>query len=146
MTVIVDANIIISALLTPTGKEASLIFNSADIVDFAAPETIYLEIISKKNKIISASHHNTISFIQSLELLLSKITIFSVEKYAPDIFQVASTLTVSIDEKDTEYVALTITLEGLLWTGDLKLLRGLKRKDFINIITTPDLEQILKGI
>ena len=79
-------------------------------------------------------------------LLFEPITVLSVDKFHPDILKVAEELTYSIDKKDTQYVVLTIFLEGLLWTGDLKLLRALKRKGFNQIITTSDFEQILKGI
>ncbi len=35
-----------------------------------------------------------------------------------------------IDESDTPHVALTLELNGWLWTGDKKLKAGLKRKGF----------------
>jgi len=37
-----------------------------------------------------------------------------------------------IDESDTPFVALTIELKALLWTGDKKLKEGLKKKGFIS--------------
>ena len=146
MTIIIDAGIIISALINPAGKEAAIIFDYADKVDFVAPDLLYEEVLSKKNKIITNSHLNEASFEQSLLLITDTISVFSVEKYSPDILRVAIDLTYSVDKKDTQYIALTILLESLFWTGDPKLLRGLKRKGFPHIITTLDFEQILKGI
>ena len=35
-----------------------------------------------------------------------------------------------IDPKDMLFVALTLEVEGLLWTGDAKLRTGLKNKGF----------------
>jgi predicted nucleic acid-binding protein len=35
-----------------------------------------------------------------------------------------------IDEKDAPHVAITLELEGLLWTGDETLKKGLKAKGF----------------
>lgn len=35
-----------------------------------------------------------------------------------------------VDEKDTPYVALSIHLDGQLWTDDMVLKTGLKRKGF----------------
>ena len=35
-----------------------------------------------------------------------------------------------IDPKDMLFVALTLEVEGLLWTGDTKLRAGLKNKGF----------------
>lgn len=146
MTIIIDANIIISALINPNGKEAALIFDYTHKVDFAAPGLLFREVQSKKNKIISTSHLTGSSFDQSLELISTAFSIYDVARYNPDILKVAEQLTYSIDEKDTQYIALTILLEGLLWTGDLKLLSGLKRKGFNQIITTTDFHQILKGL
>ncbi len=146
MTIIVDASIFISALINPSGKEASIIFNSHEKVDFVAPELVFKEVLSKKNKIISGSYHIESSIAESILILETIISIFDVEKYHPGILKVAKQLTYSIDKKATQYIALAILLEGLFWTGDLKLLKGLKRKDFIQIITTLDFEQILKGL
>lgn len=146
MTIIIDASIIISALIKPAGKEAAIIFDYAHKVDFVALYLMYDEVLLKKNKIIANSHLNEASFEQSLLLITDTISVFSVEKYSPDILRVASDLTYSVHKKDTQYIALTILLESLFWTGDLKLLRGLKRKGFLHIITTLDFEQILKGI
>jgi predicted nucleic acid-binding protein len=146
MTIIVDASIIISALINPSGKEAALIFDYAEKVDFVAPDLMYDEVFSKKNKIINSSHHTEISLKESIELITLNLSIFSIAKYDLNILKLAEQLTYSIDKKDTQYVALTILLEGLFWTGDLKLLRGLKRKGFNNIITTLNFQNILKGL
>jgi predicted nucleic acid-binding protein len=146
MTIIVDASIIISTLINPSGKEASLIFNNHERVDFVAPALVFQEVLSKKSKILSSTHHSESSIAESILLLETIISIFDVEKFSKGILDVAKQLTYSIDEKDTQYIALTIQLEGLFWTGDLKLLRGLKRKDINQIITTLDFEQILKGL
>ena len=50
MTVIIDANIIISALINPNGKEAVCIFDYADKIDFVAPDLIFREVQSKKTR------------------------------------------------------------------------------------------------
>ena len=146
MTVIIDANIIISALINPNGKEAVFILNYSDKVDFVAPDLIYKEVVSKKSKILKSSHHTEETLQTSLELITNNISVFSVSKYDPSILKVARELTSGIDENDVQYIALTILLEGLFWTGDLRLLRGLKRKGFKHIITTSDFEQIIKGL
>lgn len=51
-------------------------------------------------------------------------------------------MTSGIDEKDTPFVALTIDLEGSLWTGDKKLINGLRSKSVEWALTTEELDQV----
>jgi predicted nucleic acid-binding protein len=38
--------------------------------------------------------------------------------------------------KDMYFVALTIEMDGILWTGDVKLKKGLTKKGFDKLLTT----------
>ncbi len=71
-----------------------------------------------------------ITFIN--EGLISKKIISSVEKLLKDI-----------DLADVPFVALTKDLNGKLWTGDKKLIDGLKSKKFNSFITTLELSVLL---
>jgi PIN domain len=51
-----------------------------------------------------------------------------------------------LDVNDFLFVATIIYFEGLLWTGDVKLKKGLNRKGFYHVITTSEFKQIIKGI
>jgi predicted nucleic acid-binding protein len=42
-----------------------------------------------------------------------------------------------VDENDTAYVALTLELDGRLWTGDKELEMGLRRKGFDKFFVPP---------
>lgn len=53
---------------------------------------------------------------------------------------------IHLDINDFTFVATTIYVDGLLWTGDLKLKRGLNLNGFVNVITTSELKRILKGL
>ena len=146
MTIVIDASVIISALINPNGKEAAYIFNYSDKLDFVAPELVHQEIAAKSSRIIKSSHLTARTLQMASDMIVQNISIFSVSKYDQDILNLAQQLTDDIDPKDAQYIALTILLEGLFWTGDLKLLRGLRRKEFNYIITTLDLQQIIKGL
>ncbi len=51
----------------------------------------------------------------------------------PENLVTAYQLCQDIDETDTPHIALTIELDGLLWTGDKKLKQGLERKGFVQL-------------
>ncbi len=65
--------------------------------------------------------------------LLKRIEFYNEDSISDESLKKAYELCKDIDEKDLLFVALTIELEGLLWTGDKELLKGLKRKGFENI-------------
>ena len=61
-------------------------------------------------------------------------------------FDKALLLTKHIDEKDTIYIAFAIALDGLFWTGDIKLKNALSKKGFTNSVSTKQLNEIIKGL
>lgn len=42
-----------------------------------------------------------------------------------------------VDENDTAYVALTLELDAVLWTGDKELETGLRKKGFAKLLVPP---------
>lgn len=55
------------------------------------------------------------------------------------IWQQAFEFTSDIDADDTDFLALTLYLDGVLWTGDKVLYNGLKAKHFSKVYNTSDL-------
>ena len=146
MVVVVDANILISAALTPQGPIADFIFSNSSKTQFIAPAFILDETKANEARICAKSKISISEFKQNLLLLLSRLIIVEDDEISDEIFKKAFELTKTIDTKDTIYIALAISFDALFWTGDLKLLRILKRKGYNQIITTADFEQILKGL
>tara|TARA_R110002096_G_C14392562_1_gene706660 strand:+ start:252 stop:440 length:189 start_codon:yes stop_codon:yes gene_type:complete len=56
-----------------------------------------------------------------------------------EVWLQAAELTKGVDESDTPFVALAMELNVPLWTGDKKLINGLREKDFNMLITTEQL-------
>ncbi|WP_462249517.1 PIN domain-containing protein [Ferruginibacter sp.] len=146
MVVIVDANILISAILNINGRIADLIFSNSSTIDFVVPAFIQTELKAKQKKICSENNITTGQFNQNALLLLTQILIINDDEISDAMFEKAFELTKNIDPKDTIYVALAISLDALFLTGDLKLIRALNRKGFSHLITPTDFQRILKGL
>jgi predicted nucleic acid-binding protein len=63
-------------------------------------------------------------------LLLKRLHVHKEELISTENWRQAYRLCEPVDEDDTPHVALTLELEGLLWTGDSKLKAGLQRQGF----------------
>lgn len=146
MTIIVDANLLISAILNPEGSIGKLFILNDHNIDFVFPEYAWIEIQKHKKRICS---ENNIS-LSLFDKLLTKLTlfflVFSEREISTAYIEKAFELTSDIDKNDAIYVAFALALDAMLWTGDLKLYRGLRRKNFSNVVTTKEMNQIIKGL
>ena len=146
MTIIIDANILISGIINPYGQITKLIYFKPPEIDFVIPEYALEEIARYKLRICKETKTTSLQFEQIFDALLVNILRFSTDSISQSDIQAAEKLVLSIDAKDVWYVAFAISLDALLWTGDLKLYRGLRRKDFNQIIITKEMEDIIKGL
>ena len=60
-----------------------------------------------------------------------------------EIIKSTEILLQNIDCKDTPFVALARHLGAKLWTGDLKLIRGMNAKKIKNVISTAELSLLM---
>lgn len=126
--IIVDTNILFSALLNADSKFAEILLNPH--YHFHACDLLYIELFSLKEKLVKYSRLEPHQVIELLSLFLKRIRFFKEEHIAQEHLQRAYELCKEIDKNDTQHVALTLELDGLLWTGDKKLVRGLKERGF----------------
>ena len=133
MIVVVDTNILFSALLKTPNKFAETIFLSDDT--FHAPAQVVFELFRHRYKIMKASHLDDDVVFELLSLLAKRINIVEERKINDAPLQKAYALCKEIDVEDTIIVALALQLEAHLWTGDKKLLKGLTAKGFDKFYT-----------
>ena len=142
MKIIVDANIAFSAILNTNGKIADLLINCTN-VKFIAPDLLRLEIrkyhnkLAKKKKISPSDIQEIEYFIFQNIVFISEIQIE--EKYWKQAYELLK----DIDEKDTPYIAYALKFKCKLWTGDKKLVNGLKKKNRSLTISTNELYELL---
>jgi len=142
MKVVVDTNILYSALLSSKGKIGDLIFNPFQIFQFHAIDFLKTEIEKHWPKLLHVSKIRETDLIERKEILCNQIKFINGFALPQSIILQAESLTSDIDPDDTLHVAATLYLKGILWTGDKKLLNGLRAKDFNDVMNTSDLWEI----
>ena len=140
--VIVDTNIVFSALLNTNSRIGQILINGKNHFDFYSPAYVRFEIFKHKEKIKSFGKLTDNEFIEIYSLILKNITILNHAIIPTDIYKNAELMCHDIDVDDTIFVAVSNFMKGTLWTGDIKLLNGLIKKGYKNFIKTDDLYQI----
>lgn len=93
-------------------------------------EQVLVELFKHKERIIRASQLKEDDIMWLYHSFLKQIVMYKEGLIAPEHRIAAYRLCCDIDESDTPHVALTLHLQGLLWTGDKKLKEGLRQKGF----------------
>lgn len=101
------------------------------------------EILDKYDKIINITGLSDEQLKESIYLLLKRIDFIDDNLVSIKSQKEAYELVKDIDKKDLLFVALSIQTGFPIWTGDLKLYRGLTAKGFNKIITTNELITII---
>jgi len=75
----------------------------------------------------------------SIRQVLKNIDLISSDAISESHWLAVFELTSGIDEKDTPFVATAISIGGVVWTGDKKLVKGLREKGFYQIFSSIEL-------
>jgi len=127
-TIVVDTNIIFSALVNKNSKIATFLLNPNHAL--VMPKIGFVELFKHKEKICTVSKHSQDEILEILYELMRHIEFFDENSISTNALKVAWELVKDIDPKDMLFVALTLEVEGLLWTGDVALRTGLINKGF----------------
>ena len=146
MKIIVDANIIFSAILNSNGKIGDLLINSDDYFAFIAPEFLRLEIAKHYKKLSKISGLSIDNIKKSERIITQKISFIAPEIINKSIWNSAAKLVEDIDPNDTMYIALSKHTKSKIWSGDKKLTAGLNAKNFKNIISTNQLFDLRENL
>ena len=90
------------------------------------------EIEAHQDRILSISQYSSNQFRGIYHSILKKITFIEDILISDEVIKSLLELTRQIDENDTIFVALAMQLDAKLWTGDMKLIKGLKNNDLIS--------------
>ena len=142
MIIVVDTNIIFSGLLNPSGKIGDLLLNSTDSFEFFAPTFILDELKNHHNKLLKISKLSEVELEFLKRILLKKIELIDLENLLSESWEKSMELVKDIDEFDAPFIAFSLELKSPLWTGDKKLINGLKQKEFDLIFDTDIISKI----
>ncbi len=142
MKFVIDTNIVFSSILNPDSPIGQLILNGSKYFNFLSIDQLKNEIDKHEDKILKISGLSKADYDRIYGLIKSKIKFVNQLLIDPDNYQKADDLTKDIDPDDLLFVGLTLQLRCRLWSGDKKLINGLRKKDFKQIITTDELFRI----
>ena len=144
MRIVVDTNIVFSALINSKSTIPEMIIVPFSEFKFFTSEYLFKELENHKNKLQKASKLTEEEIIRARTELFKYIKVISHELIPQEIWHIAEDLTFDIDPDDIPFVALSIFLDAYLWTGDKELYAGLKKKRFNNVFLTSELREMLQ--
>jgi predicted nucleic acid-binding protein len=142
MKIIVDSNIVFSAILNTRSNIGQILTIGSKHFHFYTINLLKTEILNHKTKIQKITGFSDDKFDEIYYLIISKIRFVDDILISDNSIKNAYKLTHGIDAGDTLFVALTNHLKSLLWTGDRILENGLKKKGYSRIISTFELYDI----
>ena len=143
--IIVDANIVFSAILNTNGKIGDLLINSNKHFKFIAPDFLRYEIRNHYPKLIKLSGLDQERVMEAEYRVCKQIVFISEEQIKVSCWKSAETLVSDIDPDDIHYITYSKHFKCKIWSGDKKLIAGLEQKGFRDFITTEDLYKMYSG-
>ncbi len=139
MIVVLDTNIVFSVIANANSTVSRSFFSIPSFAHFYAPDFLITELQLHERKLLKLSGLTNLEFEIAKTSVFTQINFVDIDTLPQDYLKQAVALTKDIDFKDFKFVALTLFLDGLLWTGDKVLYKGLRRKKFMNVLTTTEL-------
>ena len=126
--VVVDANILFSALLRPDSPFTRRIVQGEKT--FFVCESAIVSLFKYKERIVELSRLSEDEVVRQFYLLLRHVTVSKEEFIGQEARHEAVHLCRGVDMDDVPHVGLALSFGGLLWTGDKALKHGLRKQGF----------------
>ena len=136
MILVVDTNIVFSALINDKGKIGELLLNTPANLKFISPEFLLEELNNHAEKILAITKYDEAEYEQIKSFVIKNIDFINPDKISKNNHYLAYQLLKDVDQDDTSFLVLSMEINASLWTGDKKLIKGLQHKNYHNIITT----------
>jgi predicted nucleic acid-binding protein len=139
MKVIIDTNIVFSALLSEDNTIRKSIIGTQRCRFYASDYT-HVELRNHHSKLKKASKLSDEDIFTSQNNLFKYITFVTLDAIPGRYWSEAKKMVEDIDMYDMPFVALALYLDAYLWTGDKILYSGLKAKGFEKVVSTQELK------
>jgi len=139
MKIVVDTNIVFSAILNSQSWIGQVLLHSDKTIKFYSPRFLQVEIQNHFQKIKKITKLNDSEIYELIDILYTKIHFISDEFIPKENLKIADELTKDVDFDDILFVALSLHLNCKLWTGDKVLMNALMHKGFKRFILTQEL-------
>ena len=136
--IVIDTNIIISAIIKDSVTRKILVESS---LDFGFPKISVAEIEKHKDYIMEKSGLGKLDFEKLLNTLFEYIYLIPQEIVQPQMEKAASVMG-KIDIKDVVFLAAALALNSPIWTDD----KDFERQNIIKIIKTSDLVRLFENV
>lgn len=139
MIVVLDTNIVFNVIANANSLLSKSFFSIPTFAHFYAPDFLITELQLHERKLLKLSGLTQLEFEIAKTSVFSQINFVDIDTLPDEYLKEAVVFTKDIDYKDFKFVALTLFLDGLLWTGDKVLYKGLRRKKFMQVLTTREI-------
>lgn len=129
MRVVVDTNVVFSALAAGCGNLALRLLSPTEI-QFCAPRFLFVELFKHSARLLEATKLPQENVLEALNELIESLQFIDAAAIPMGTWMQARRLCDGVDLKDTPFVALALHLDASLWTVDQELKRGLRAKGF----------------
>ena len=144
--IVVDTNIVFSAILNTESNIGDLLMNSDEVFTFYSAQYLRQEIENHKEKLIEISKLSGQEIEESKYQIFSKIHFLAEEQIPFKIWHQSANYVRDVDMDDIAFVAMSEYLEVELWSGDKQLMEGLKSKGFSRCISTQEMIELRRKI
>jgi predicted nucleic acid-binding protein len=142
MRIVVDTNVIFSALVNTNSAIMDIIVGSKEKFRFYASDYTHIELKNHREKLKKASKLSDDEIDIAQYELFKYLHFVTLDMIPESCWQEAEALVSDIDVDDIAFVALTLYLQAYLWTGDKVLYNGLKSKAFDKMLSTAELRNV----
>ncbi|MBK7945204.1 MAG: hypothetical protein IPJ85_07840 [Flavobacteriales bacterium] len=139
---VVDTNIAFSCVVRTESPVGEVLLHAPGQLRFYAPSLLVYELDRHRAKLKRASKLNDAELDIAWETIMDRIELIDDAGVSIAHREKARSMAAGVDEFDAPFIALALELDGLLWTGDYALIRGLRKKGFHQVITTVELAQM----